>query len=70
MKGSELRHRLRNIEDETVFGAIRFENCQNYTNQNSHPLLVQQVQNGRFVPVWPQEYIKGDIISTLSLRGK
>ena len=64
MSRDDLRHRLKNIDVDTVFGAIRFENYQNYTNQNSHPLLVQQVQNGRFVLVWPQEYKKGDIVLT------
>lgn len=63
---SELRQRLKSIDVETVFGTIRFENYQNYTNQNSHPLLIQQVQNGRFVLVWPQEYKKGDIIPALN----
>lgn len=66
MNRSDLRHRLKSIDVDTVFGAIRFENYQNYTNQNSHPLLVQQVQNGQFVLVWPQEYKKGNIIPTLN----
>ncbi len=44
---------LKEVDTESIFGHIRFEDFEEYTNQNAHPLLVQQIQNGRHVIVWP-----------------
>lgn len=57
-----LREALVSVNTETVFGNIRFESYQDYSNQNSHSLLIQQIQGGHFVLVWPEEYRKGSIL--------
>jgi len=44
---------LKQVDTESIFGPIRFEDFEQYTNQNTHPLLVQQIQKGKHVIVWP-----------------
>ncbi len=48
---------------ETMFGPIKFETFEvggkTYTNQNKHPLFVRQVQDGKFVTVFPDELAAG-----------
>lgn len=47
----------------TMFGPIKFETFdvggKTYTNQNRHPLFVRQVQDGKFVTVFPEELAAG-----------
>jgi branched-chain amino acid transport system substrate-binding protein len=40
----------------TVFGPIKFEDKEGYTNQNFMDTLVLQVINGQFETIWPQKY--------------
>ncbi|MDQ7821371.1 MAG: ABC transporter substrate-binding protein [Candidatus Eremiobacteraeota bacterium] len=54
-----LRNALRSLDTETIFGRIKFENFENYTNQNSHYPLIQQVQKGVRVIVWPRDLRNG-----------
>ncbi len=44
---------LKEVDINSIFGPTRFEDYEQYTNQNTHPLLVQQIQKGRHVIVWP-----------------
>ncbi len=44
---------------ETIDGPVRFETFDGYTNQNRHQMLVEQVQDGRYVTVWPRELATG-----------
>lgn len=64
-KGSGSRNGLRKAllaaDIDTVFGKIRFENYGDYSNQNTHTMLIQQIQDGRFILVWPKQYQKGAI---------
>ncbi len=39
----------------TVYGPVKFEDFENFTNQNRIPPLVLQVQLGKLVTVWPKE---------------
>lgn len=50
----ELRQELQNIHTQTVYGEVRFENYAEFSNQNSHYPLVQQVREGRNIIVWPR----------------
>ncbi len=42
-----------------VDGPVKFEDYQGYTNQNKHQMLVEQVQDGKHVTVWPTELASG-----------
>jgi len=49
-----LRKALQQVDVNTVYGHVRFEDYEIFTNQNSHYPLVQQVQKGRYIIVWPR----------------
>ncbi|HEX8908664.1 MAG TPA: ABC transporter substrate-binding protein [Anaeromyxobacteraceae bacterium] len=42
-----------------VDGEVKFQDYEGYTNQNKHQMLVEQVQNGKHVTVWPQNLASG-----------
>jgi len=42
-----------------IMGVVRFADYDGYTNQNKHPMLVEQIQNGVFVTVYPPQYASG-----------
>jgi branched-chain amino acid transport system substrate-binding protein len=42
-----------------VDGPVKFQDFEGYTNQNKHQMLVEQVQNGKHVTVWPREMASG-----------
>jgi branched-chain amino acid transport system substrate-binding protein len=44
---------------ETLDGTVKFADYEGYTNQNKHQMLVEQIQNGKFVTVWPKEMQAG-----------
>jgi branched-chain amino acid transport system substrate-binding protein len=44
---------------ETLDGTVKFADYEGYTNQNKHQMLVEQIQNGKFVTVWPKELQTG-----------
>lgn len=39
-----------------ILGEIRFLDYNGYTNQNRHQMLVEQIQNGKHVTVYPPQY--------------
>jgi len=43
-------------------GEVKFQDYEGYTNQNKHQMLVEQVQNGKHVTVWPPELASGKAI--------
>jgi branched-chain amino acid transport system substrate-binding protein len=45
----------------TIFGPIKFDG----TGQNDHQMLMMQIQNGRFVTVYPTEYAAAPSISPM-----
>jgi branched-chain amino acid transport system substrate-binding protein len=51
-----VRQTLARLETDGVFGPIRFENYNGYTQQNRHPMVVVQVQGGHFVTVYPPRW--------------
>src|SRR2546426_25563 len=44
---------------ETIDGTVKFADYDGYTNQNKHQMLVEQIQDGKFVTVWPKELQSG-----------
>ncbi len=44
---------------ETIDGTVKFADYEGYTNQNKHQMLVEQIQNGKFITAWPKELQTG-----------
>jgi branched-chain amino acid transport system substrate-binding protein len=44
---------------DTIDGPVKFQDYDGYTNQNKHQMLVEQIQDGKFVTVWPKEFQNG-----------
>ena len=42
-----------------VDGLVKFADYEGYANQNKHQMLVEQVQDGKHVTVWPKELATG-----------
>jgi branched-chain amino acid transport system substrate-binding protein len=42
-----------------IFGEVKFQDFEGYTNQNKHQMLVEQVQDGKYFTVWPKQYASG-----------
>jgi branched-chain amino acid transport system substrate-binding protein len=47
---------------DTLDGPVKFEDYDGYTHQNKHQMLVDQIQEGKFVTVWPKELASGKAI--------
>ncbi len=45
-----------------IMGPVRFASYGGYTNQNNHPMLVQQLQAGRYETVYPAQFSKKKLI--------
>ncbi|MDD2582477.1 MAG: ABC transporter substrate-binding protein [Desulfuromonadaceae bacterium] len=39
-----------------IMGEVKFADYAGYTNQNNHPMLVQQIQNGQYETVYPAKF--------------
>lgn len=39
-----------------ILGPVKFETYDGFNNQNRHPMLVEQIQGGRFETVYPSEF--------------
>jgi branched-chain amino acid transport system substrate-binding protein len=44
---------LRTGSWDGLFGPVKFQDFDGYTNQNKHQMLVEQVQDGKYFTVWP-----------------
>jgi branched-chain amino acid transport system substrate-binding protein len=55
----KLRKLLHEGSWETLDGPVAFRDYEGYTNQNKHQMLVEQIQNGKFVTVWPESLQTG-----------
>lgn len=44
---------------ETIDGPVKFQDYEGYTHQNKHQMLVEQVQDGKHVTVWPTSIAPG-----------
>jgi branched-chain amino acid transport system substrate-binding protein len=42
-----------------IMGVVKFADYAGYTNQNNHQMLVEQIQNGQRVTVYPPAYVGG-----------
>jgi branched-chain amino acid transport system substrate-binding protein len=42
-----------------IMGVVKFADYAGYTNQNNHQMLVEQIQNGQRVTVYPPAYVAG-----------
>jgi len=45
-----------------IMGAVKFADYGGFTNQNNHPMLVQQIQNGIYETVYPAQFSKKKLI--------
>jgi branched-chain amino acid transport system substrate-binding protein len=55
----KIRQELESGSWNTLDGEVTFANYQGYTHQNKHQMLVDQIDNGKFVTVWPKELATG-----------
>ena len=58
----KLRQGLEKGNWDGVDGPVKFLDYEGYTNQNKHQMLVEQVQDGKHVTVWPRELSSGKAI--------
>jgi branched-chain amino acid transport system substrate-binding protein len=54
-----IRKALREVKMMTAFGPVSFDAGGGFQNQNPAPSLVIQVQQGKFVVVWPKDFASG-----------
>ena len=45
-----------------IMGPVKFADYGGYTNQNNHPMLVQQISNGKYETVYPAQFSKKELI--------
>jgi branched-chain amino acid transport system substrate-binding protein len=58
----KIRTQLEQGSWDTMDGPVKFADYEGYTHQNKHQMLVEQIQNGKFVTVWPKELAMGKAI--------
>lgn len=46
-----------------IMGEVAFRDFEGYTNQNKHQMLVEQILDGRFVTVYPRQYVSRKPVS-------
>jgi branched-chain amino acid transport system substrate-binding protein len=59
---AKIRQALEKGSWDGVDGPVKFQDFDGYTNQNKHQMLVEQVQDGKHVTVWPRELASGKAI--------
>ncbi len=55
LTNAHIRESLRNTELQTIFGRIKFEEFDGFSNQTRLPSFLLQVQKNKLVSVWPPE---------------
>jgi branched-chain amino acid transport system substrate-binding protein len=58
----KIRAALESGSWDTIDGTVKFADYDGYTHQNHHQMLVEQIQNGKFVTVWPKSLETGKAI--------
>jgi branched-chain amino acid transport system substrate-binding protein len=53
---------LRTTTWDGLFGPVKFQDYDGYQGQNKHQMLVEQVQNGKYVTVYPTSFATGKAI--------
>ncbi|UOF92520.1 ABC transporter substrate-binding protein [Fodinisporobacter ferrooxydans] len=57
LDSQKIRDALASIQLDTAFGPVKFDD----KGQNAHPVLITQVQNGKFVTVYPESAATGQL---------
>lgn len=60
MDAQKIRDALTAVNIDTPFGPIRFDQ----TGQNAHPVIITQVQNDKYVTVYPKDAAQGQYVAT------
>jgi branched-chain amino acid transport system substrate-binding protein len=55
----KIRQALESGSWNGVDGPVKFGDYDGYTHQNKHQMLVEQVQSGKHVTVWPPDHAAG-----------
>jgi branched-chain amino acid transport system substrate-binding protein len=55
----KIRDALKAGEWEGIMGHVKFEDYEGFTNQNKHPMLVVQAQDGKYFTVYPPQFSSG-----------
>ena len=58
----KLREALRAGRWSGIMGDVKFEDYEGFTNQNKHPMLVLQIQQGKYVTIFPSQYAAGKAV--------
>jgi branched-chain amino acid transport system substrate-binding protein len=58
----KIREALEKGSWETLDGTVKFADYEGYTHQNKHQMLVDQIQEGKFVTVWPPDLATGKAV--------
>jgi len=45
-----------------ILGPVKFADYGGFTNQNNHPMLVQQIQGGKYETVYPAQFSKKALV--------
>jgi branched-chain amino acid transport system substrate-binding protein len=59
---AKLRSTLKAGSWNGIMGPVKFADYSGFTNQNNHPMLVQQLQNGVYETVYPAQFSKKQLI--------
>ncbi|HWR00955.1 MAG TPA: ABC transporter substrate-binding protein [Chlorobaculum sp.] len=59
---AKLRTVLKGGSWNGILGPVKFADYSGFTNQNNHPMLVQQLQNGAYETVFPAQFSKKQLI--------
>ena len=59
---ANLRSSLKSGNWNGIMGAVKFADYSGFTNQNNHPMLVQQLQAGKYETVYPAQFSKAKLI--------
>jgi branched-chain amino acid transport system substrate-binding protein len=59
---AKLRSALKAGSWNGIMGPVKFADYSGFTNQNNHPMLVQQLQNGVYETVYPAQFSKKQLI--------
>jgi branched-chain amino acid transport system substrate-binding protein len=55
----KIREVLRAGSWNGIMGEVKFTDYEGFTNQNHHPMLVVQIQQGKYVTVFPPQFASG-----------
>lgn len=59
---AKLRTNLKAGNWNGIMGPVKFADYSGFTNQNNHPMLVQQIQGGKYETVYPVQFSKAKLV--------